>query len=172
MRYFKLVTYPVIIVSFFACTSFNQMATPSAKTVINDFDGSTEVHQSPVSAAISLSEGWNTLGFSWLKNNPEYVYLIVGAQGITNISSVAFNIDGDVIELHEPASHLTDYGEWSTRPFVITLEDFRKLAKADTVKMKVVMIDSYAVSTFGQGHPQAIVSGKFYEFLNQIDANE
>jgi len=171
MKYLKPIFISILILTFFGCASFNQMATPSPKTVINDFDGSIEVRQSPVSAAASMSEGWNTLGFTWLSKNPEYVYLIVGTQGITNISSVSFNIDGEIIDLEEPASYLTDYGEWSTRPFVISLTKFRQLANANTVKMKVVMIDSYTVSTFGKNHPLAVVSGKFDEFLKLIDAN-
>ena len=47
------------------CASINQGLTPSAKTLVSDFDGSIEVIQKPVSAASSLSEGWHTLGFRW-----------------------------------------------------------------------------------------------------------
>lgn len=176
MEKFKLSNYFYIIsiigLLFSGCASFNQMATPSAKVIKNEFDNSIEIRQIPVSAASSLTEGWNTLGFSWLKKYPDSVYLLAGTSGITNISAVHFNIDGEIIELNEPSSHLTDYGDWSTRPFIISLENFKKLAKGKTVKMKLVMIDKYNVSTFGQDHLSAVVSGKFSKFIELIELNK
>ena len=161
----------VLSLFLFSCSSYNQMATPSAKVITDSFDGSLMVYQDNVSAASSLSEGWHTLGFRWVKKYPDIIYLSVGTNGITNISSVAFNIDGKIIELNDPASNLTDYGDWSTRPFAISLDDFKLLAEGNTVKMKVVMIDTFTVSTFGKNHPSAIVVGKFDKFLQLISEN-
>jgi hypothetical protein len=151
-----------------SCSSMNQSLTPGTKTVVSDFDNSVEVIQNPISAASSLGEGWNTLGFRWNSKRPEAVYLMVGTKGIVNITGLSLNIDGEIIDV-ETASTLTDYDEWSTRQFVIPLEQFRKLAAADLVKMKVIMIDKYTVSSFGQTKPKAVVSGKFEGFLTQVD---
>jgi hypothetical protein len=87
--------------------------------------------------------------------------LKVGTQGIVNITAVAFNLDAKIMQLNKPVNTLTDYGEWSTRQFSMPLEQFRILASAKTVKMKVVMIDKYSVSSFEKSKPLAIVVGKF-----------
>ena len=154
---------------FSGCASVNQGLTPSAKTVASDFDDTIEVIQAPVSAASSLSEAWHTLGFRWTSKAPDIVFITVGAQGIVNISAVAFNIYGNIIRIDKPASTLTDYGDSSTRQFSMSLEQFRQMAIAQTVKMKVVMIDNYSVSSFGQSKTSAIVNGKFAPFLQQVD---
>ncbi len=168
-KYFIIIMVLSYVFIIGGCASVNQGLTPSAKTVVSDFDDTIEVIQAPVSSASSLSEGWHTLGFRWSSKAPDIVFLKVGAQDIVNISAVAFNIDGNIIRLDKPASTLTDYGDWSTRQFSMSLEQFRELAAAQTVKMKVVMIDKYSVSSFGKSKSSAIVNGKFAPFLQQVD---
>ncbi|MBC8180300.1 hypothetical protein H8E88_04165 [candidate division KSB1 bacterium] len=151
------------------CASLNQGLTPGVKTTISDFDNSVEVVQKAVSAASSLSEGWHTLGFRWNSKAPNTIFLTVGTKGIVNVTGVSFNIDGNIVDA-EIASTLTDYDQWSTRQFSMPLDQFRKLATAKIVKMKVIMIDKYSVSSFGQTKQNAIVSGKFSEFIRQVNA--
>ena len=164
---------PVITAFLFSfllgCSSMNQAMTPGTKRVVSDFDNAIELIQAPVSASSSLGEGWHTLGFRWNSKSPDFVYLMVGTKGVVNITGLSLNIDDEIITV-ETASTLTDYDEWSTRQFVMPLEQFRVLAVANLVKMKVTMIDKYSVSAFGKTKPGAIVSGKFSEFLRQVDA--
>lgn len=169
-KYSMIIVFLSYAFIFSGCASINQGLTPSAKTVASDFDDTIEVIQDSVSAASSLSEGWHTLGFRWSSKAPDIVFIKVGTKGIVNISAVAFNIDGNIIRIDKPASTLTDYGDWSTRQFSMSLEQFRQMAAAQTVKMKVVMIDKYSISSFGQSNPSAIVGGKFAPFLQQVDA--
>ena len=157
------------ILLIIGCASLNQGLTPGAKTIVSDFDNSIEVIQKPVSSASSLSEAWHTLGFLWSSKSPDVVFLTAGTKGTLNITGLSFNIDGDIISV-ETASTLTDYDQWSTRQFMMPMEKFRKLAAAKIVKMKITMIDKYSVSSFGQTKPNAVVSGKFADFLRQVDA--
>jgi hypothetical protein len=169
MKTVTFISIAFFFLFFLGCSSINQGLTPGTKTVVSDFDNSIDVIQEPVSAASGLSEGWHTLGFRWNSNSPDVVFLMVGTKGTVNVTGVSFNIDGDIIDV-ETASTITDYDQWSTRQFVMPLEQFRKLATADVVKMKVSMIDQYSVSSFGQTKSKAVVSGKFEGFLNQVDA--
>lgn len=175
MKAIKLQLFFVLIISFSiifqSCTAFNQAATPGTKIIKSDFDGSVDVLQSPVSSSSSLSEGWHTLGFRWNSNLPDKVFLTVGVHGINNVTGLSFNIDGEIFDI-EVASSITDYGDWSTRQFVTEWSLFKKLANANDVKMKVVMIDKYSVSSFGKLKPEAIVSGKFSEFLKEAEARK
>ena len=50
------------------------------------------------------------------------------------------------------------------------LDQFRRMATAKVVKMKVESINTYSVSSFGKAKPNAIVNGKFAAFLEQVDA--
>lgn len=158
----------LIIYFFNGCASLNQGLTPGTKILKSDFDNSVDIVQEPVSSASSLSEAWHTLGFRWNSKATDIVFVTAGAHGITNITGLSFNIDGEIIDL-EPASALTNYDNWSTRQFKMDLSTFRKMAVAKDVKMKVVMIDTYSVSSFGQSKPDATVSGKFSEFLISVD---
>ena len=49
-----------LIITVLSCASINQGLTPSAKTLVSDFDGSIEVIQKPVSAkqAITARYEW------------------------------------------------------------------------------------------------------------------
>lgn len=166
MKYLSVIFFFALI--FSGCASINQGLTPGPEVKVSDFDNSVEVIQKPVSAANSLSEAWHTLGFRWNSANPDIVYLIAGAHGTVNVTGLMFNIDGEIVTA-SPASKLTDYGQWSTRQFKIPFSTFKKLANAKLVKMKLIMIDKYSVSSFGQSKPGAIVSGKLKPFLKQIE---
>ena len=163
----------MMILFFIGCAATNQALTPSVKTVVSDFDGSIEVFQKPVSAASGMKDSWNMLGFRWTSKEPNYVFLIVGLKGIVNISSVSFNIDGNIVRLDETARKFTDCNECknrkSTRQFSMLLSQFRVLASAKIVKMKIESKDTYYVSSFGQSK-RATVGGKFAPFLQQVDA--
>ena len=158
----------LIIIGLSACESINSSMTSSMKIQEDDFDGTLIVSQSPVSAASSTKEAWHTLGFEWLQKYPDVVFLEVGVSGITNVMGVAFNVDGEIIKNIKQASSLTKYGDWSTRRLVLSFDDFEKIASGNDIKMKVIQIDTYSVSSFGSKNSAAIVNLKFPPFLQKI----
>lgn len=171
----KLILACVLLLS--ACTSMNQALSPSLQVQKNDFDGTMEIIQPEVSAASSLSEAYHTLGFKWSAKKPDSVFLYVGVYGIESIRGVAFNLDGNIIESTTKIG-LTDidlgHTEFVNLPnrsmatFVMPLNDFKKLAASDLVKMKVEMGNSYSVSSFGK-NTSAVVSPKLVLFTSEVD---
>jgi hypothetical protein len=155
------------VVLLSGCAASNDALTPSLGVIKDDFDGSLIVRQVPVSAASSLSEAWHTLGFEWTQKTPETVYLTAGARGIVNIEKLAFNADGRIIDNIRTASATTDYGQWSTRRFAMSWDDFLAVANAKSVKMRVSMNNEYTVSSFGPAHP-ATVDSKIPPFVARV----
>ncbi|PSV49803.1 hypothetical protein [Photobacterium indicum] len=164
----KLISSLFTVMLLAGCAGINDSLTPSLSVTKDSFDGSTLLTQSPVSAASSLSEGWNTLGFDWNEKYPDVVFLEVGVNGITNVMGVAFNVDGEVIENIKAASTLTKYGDWSTRRLIMPISDFIKVAEGKDVKMKVYQIDTYTVSSFGPANDGAVVNTKFPPFISML----
>jgi hypothetical protein len=158
----------VLIVLVVGCTSMNDALTPSLQLIKDDFDGAMIVRQAPVSAASGLGDSWHTLGFEWTQKTPNIVYVTAGVQGITNIYQLAFNADGRIIENVKTASAQTDYGQWSTRRFSMTWEDFLAMANAKEVKMRVSRANEYTVSSFGPVHPNALVNAKLVPFVAKV----
>lgn len=161
------------------CEGFNDAMTPGVQVVQDQYYETAIVRQEPVSAAQSLDEGWHTLGFEWIEQTPELVYITAGTEGTVAITGVEFKADGQVIGDIRLASQLTDtayYGynlpTWSGRRFVMSRDDFERLATAQTVLMRLDQIDTYTVSSFGQSRPRAIVTAKFAPFLQAIAAAE
>lgn len=164
----KIVLLAVLLFAVSGCASFNNAMTPSLSVQQDQFDGSLIITQPPVSSASGLSEGWHTLGFQWSNKFPNVVFLEVGVSGITNVMGVAFNVDGQIIENIKEASALTKYGDWSTRRLVMPISDFLKVAQGNDVKMKVMQIDTYSVSSFGSANSGAIVNKKFGPFIQKL----
>ncbi|WP_040552439.1 hypothetical protein [Rheinheimera nanhaiensis] len=157
---------------FFGCVGINDTMTPSLSVQKDQFDGSLIINQPSVSASSSLTESWHTLGFQWNQKYPKVVFLEVGVQGVKNVTGVAFNVDGEVIENIKEASSLTAYGDWSTRRLVMPVSDFVKVAMGRDVKMKVTQIDTYTVSSFGLDRSGAIVNSKFPPFIQKLRENK
>jgi len=164
----KIILIALMLSVIPGCASFNDKMTPSVSVHQDQFDGSLIIEQSPVSAASGLSEGWHTLGFQWYQKFPKVVFLEVGVSGTTNVMGVAFNVDGQIIENIKAASVLTKYGDWSTRRLVMPISDFVKVAQGSNVKMKVMQIDTYSVSSFGSANSDAIVNSKFGPFIQKL----
>jgi hypothetical protein len=108
------------------------------------------------------------MGFTWKGKSPEIVYITVGVEGIDNITRLAFNVDGEIIENIRTASNLTKYGKWSTRQFAVPIQTFIKIAKGNDVKMKISQIDTYTVSSFGSSNSMAVINSKFPPFLSEL----
>ncbi|MCL1091531.1 hypothetical protein L2744_18390 [Shewanella profunda] len=162
-----------------ACTSMNDALTPSVKIQQNAFDGSLEVIQAPVSAASSMSEAKHTLAFKWAKQTPDVIYLYAGVAGIETVSGLAFNVDGEIIDnIKKVGITNVDLGHTatlnlpnrSTAAFVISKRDFEKISKGDLVKMKVEMLNSYSVSSFGKS-VFASINSKLTPFIAAIEQN-
>lgn len=149
------------------CAATNDALTPSLAVIKDDFDGKLIVRQEPVSSASSISEAWHTLGFDWTEKTPDTVYLTAGAKGIVNIEGLAFNADGRVYDNIKTASATTEYGQWSTRRFAISWNDFLAIANAKSVKMRISKINDYTVSSFGPAHP-ATVDSKIPPFVARV----
>lgn len=164
----KIALLVIVFAVISGCANFNDKMTPSLSIHQDQFDGSITIEQPPVSSASGLSEGWHTLGFQWNQKFPNVVFLEVGVSGITNVMGVAFNVDGQIIENIKEASTLTKYGDWSTRRLVMPITDFVKVAQGNDVKMKVMQIDTYSVSSFGEANSGAIVNSKFAPFIQKI----
>ena len=162
---------PVLFAILFlisGCANFNDAMTPSLAVKTDQFDGSVIIVQPPVSASSSLSESWHTLGFEWNQKFPGEIIITVGVSGIDNITGVKFNVDGDTLTKIKSASRLTSYGEWSTRRFVMSISDFVKLSQGSDVKMKVMQIDTYSVSSFGSANSGAVVNNKISAFIKEL----
>lgn len=159
----------LIILVFPGCASLNDSLTPSMSVMKDDFDGSIVIRQSPVSAASGMSEGWHTLGFEWNQKSPDIIYITAGVNGTVNITDVEFNADGTLISDIKTASTLTEYGKWSTRRFAMPWSDFLKITNAKSVKMKVVQINNYTVSSFGSVNPGAVVNSKIPPFVAKVE---
>lgn len=149
-------------------TALNDAMSPSMQIFKDDFDGATIVRQEPVSAADGPSEAWHTLGFEWSQKTPDLIYITVGVHGVANITEVAFNADGQILENIKTASAHTEYGKWSTRRFVMPWPLFLAVANAKSVKMKVVRLNDYGVSSFGPNHSWAIVNSKIPPFVGKV----
>ncbi len=152
--------------------ALNSALTPSVSSKIDPFDGAVIIEQPPISAASKMGEVSHTMGFEWAESHPDTVYLTIGSPGITSVQSVAFNVDGEIIDTAKAVSQFTDmkrddYGGRSTRRLSISLSDFKKIASGKLVKMKVSAIDTYTVSSFGTS-TQATVGPKFEPFLQKV----
>jgi len=158
----------LVFLVFSGCASLNDSITPSMSVMKDDFDGSIVVRQSPVSAASGMSEGWHTLGFEWDQKSPDIIYITAGTNGTVNITDVKFNADGTIISDIKTASTLTEYGKWSTRRFAMSWSDFLKVANANSVKMKVVQINNYTVSSFGSANSGAVINSKIPPFVAKV----
>ena len=164
MRYILILS--VLLLS--ACAGLNDALTPSLVIKKDSFDSSLILSQRPVSSS-GPSEDWHTLGFEWNEKTPEVIYLTVGSQGITNVSGVHFNVNSEIIESANDASINTKYGDFSTRRFYIPIQDFVKIANAKLVKMKVIHIDTYTVSSFGDDAGiLRTIDSKFAPFIGEL----
>jgi hypothetical protein len=112
------------------------------------------------------------MGFTWKEKSPEVIYITVGVEGIDNITRLAFNIDGEIIDDIRTASNLTKYGKWSTRQFAVSVQTFVKIANGKDVKMKISQIDTYTVSSFGSSNSLAAINAKFPPFLSELQKKE
>lgn len=151
-----------------ACASMNEALTPATQVVKDDFDGSLVVRQLPVSAANGVREPWHTLGFEWSQKTPDTVYLLVGANGAGNVSDVAFNADGRIVDNLKPVSSHPDYSQVPSRRFAMPWTSFVSLADAKSVKMKVGRLDQYTVSSFGPDNPGAAVNARIDPFVAMV----
>ena len=165
-----------LLIGLCGCAA-NDALTPSSSLKVDDFDGTKMIYQPPVSAAASMMEGWNMLGMSWSERLPNEVILIAGASNAAiSIKDAMFNVDGTIITA-KPTGDLTSREYFdsfklppqSTKPFIISLEDFVLLANAKTVKMRITTYKGESsTSTFGSDHPNAIVQTKLQKFLANL----
>lgn len=159
-----------VIALFVGCAGMVDTMTPSAQTIVDDFDGRGIVRQSPISAASSLGEAFHTLGFEWMERYPNSIFITAGVAMQTRvITGVAFNADGRIFDNLKPASALTDHEHRASyRRFELPFDDFLVIATANVVKMRLNGINAYTVSSFGPGVGSAAVNAKVGPFLEAV----
>lgn len=146
----------------------------------DDFDGATIVRQPNLVASrptLTTEDNPQGLGFEWSTAKPDIVLLTAGLFEISNIEKLEFIADDQPITGVALASVITEFNtsKYSSAPasmrlFSIPMAEFRKLANARIVKMKISGIGNYSVSRFGQDYPDVMVSSRFAPFLAKIDA--
>ena len=144
--------------------------TPGPKAETDPYDGATQVTQPPANAS-TASGPFVSLGMYWKSSTPDLVYVQPGVRGIRNVFDVDFTADGRRIEDAKPAQIFPDYGEMSSRAFAISYDEFRAIATAQTVRMKITTGSKHQVATFGQAHSSAMISHKLPEFLELVRQN-
>lgn len=141
----------------------------------DDFDGATIVRQPPVVASrptLTSDDSPQSLGFEWSSKTPDTVFVTAQYFVIENIEKVEFIADEQRIQGISTASVLTQFepgSSYSSRRFAMPMTEFRKIASAHIVKMKISSIDTYSVSRFGKDYPNVIVSDRFDPFLVAVD---
>lgn len=148
------------------CATFNDALTPKVTITKDDYHDSTIISQQAVSAAADLSESYHMLGFNWNSKYPDKIILAVGVDGVDNVTGACFKIEE--LEICSKSASYTNYGSQSYNYFSISLDEFKKIANADIVKMKVTRLDKYSLSSFGKKRELAIVNKKFQPFLDAI----
>ena len=148
------------------CAQMNDAMTPSVRVSKDAFDGGTRIEQPNAGASSSLSEHVHSLAMLWHKGTPDRVTVTVGAMGTRAISGVTFNVNGTFITA-QPLHAATDFSNmWSYKHFSMSVKDFRTIATAKNVKMRVESPTASSVSSFGTG--SAIIDTKMAPFLDAI----
>ena len=124
------------------------------------------------------------MGFVWNEKKPEFVAMEVGTSGVTNIDSFSLNIDGEILDL-EPLPDGTDFGifnthsfeffmgsipvQVSTRKFIVGMNQFREMANANDVRIRIGLQHRNFVFKFGKNYPDETINDRFIPFLKKVD---
>jgi hypothetical protein len=163
----KKIAVLLLLVLLSGCATFNDMLTPTVETKRDAYDGTVSVFQDKVSAASSLSEAYTFMGFTWYAKEPLYVIIHAGIYaGWLKVNGVRFKIEDTGEEIIAKSKIINYDAKISGNFFGISLEDFKKIANANSVLMKLEPIG--AVSSFGKNRDGAIITAKFKPFLDEI----
>jgi hypothetical protein len=168
MRTIPAVSFFLALSGCMALPGMEGGSTPSPSVIQDEFDGSTIVRQEVVNSSSSVAEGWHALGFEWRQKTPEIVFITAGTNGTATITDLAFNADGEIINRIKPSTASTDYGWVSTRQFTMSWQDFLKITSAKSVKMKVIHLNDYTVSSFGPAHSGTVVNSRIAPFVEKV----
>ncbi|MES1982379.1 MAG: hypothetical protein V4443_07875 [Pseudomonadota bacterium] len=178
----KFLLLAILLVLSGCTSSINKLTTPNAQVSKDKSDGSVYVRQPPVNASrdsFSSGDAWHTLGFEWLSRIPDTVFFTVGVIGqASQIQDLALIADDQVIQGIKPTSDTNINIDQSVgiplkdtyRRYSMPLDEFRKVAAARVVKMKIFRAHDTSSSQFGKDFPYVAVNGKFSPFLNKVDA--
>jgi len=162
------------IVACTGCAALEEAAQPSrTQTATDAYDGATIVRQPAVIAGTNYTGDWNALGFEWTSKFPNRVLLSAGTRGVIKVTDLVLDIDGEPAAV-QIASELTDYGDskaaerWSMRRFEISWADFKRMASARTVRMRVVGTNEMFVTSFGSDHVGAPVNATMPAFVAKV----
>lgn len=129
-------------------------AMTKAQTTTSSFDGSKTIKSQSMFAYSPKGKYASPLlvsGF-WTDKSPDYMVIEAEIRGnYTNISDMYLNVDGKIrqIEVLKSLTKLsspTAYsGRSSTRGFMISVDDARKLKDAKSIKIKVTTVSDGAI---------------------------
>lgn len=164
-----------VLAMLFTLSSCGNLMFPM-QVMKDDFDGATIVRQPPVVASrptLTNDDTPQSLGFEWSSKTPDRIFITTALFEIQNIENVEFIADDQSIQGINPASTMTQFdtqkAESSSRRFSMPIGEFRKIAAARIVKMKITRINTYSVSRFGQDYPNVMVTDRFAPFLAKVD---
>lgn len=158
----------VVALAFVAgCAGFQDAMTPSFSVSSDAYSGVVTIDQPPVNAA-QMGEHFHVLGFDWRGDMPDSVFVTAGVQGIENVMGLHLKADGVELSGIDEASSNTEYGDWSTRRFVMPLSEFERLENAGDVRLRIDSIDTYSVSSFSVSGNAGAVAAKIKPFLAAI----
>lgn len=154
-------------------SAMNDAMLPGTSVMKNDFDNSTIARQPAVVAnrpTLTNDDSAQLLGFEWVSSTPDIVFITPGLLQIENIYDVALIADDQNIQGIKLASNSTVFERGqSVRRFSMPLDEFRKIAAARIVKMKITRNNDFSVSRFGQEYPDVPASGKITKFMAKVD---
>lgn len=170
----KLVLAAIVTaMSMTGCAQMNNAITPSVDVAQDEFTGATVVTQDVVSATDSMTDGWNLLGFIWNSYRPDYVYINAGVtDSPVNIKDTKFKVGNDFIQCKKTDQIFTSFQKTgSIKQCYMPLSDFKRIATADKVMLRIETGDGMSTSSFGAGS-SATVSSKFVPFLAAIEESK
>jgi len=156
------------------CASMNDALTPGSSVVKDEFDGTLIVRQPPVGASSSFSEHVHSLGFEWFSREPNKVYLDTGAHfgaRTGGMIGLSFNVDGEIFSAEQanPFTRRDRQTYKESARFAVTFDQFRRIASANVVKMRIDGLGVSTVSSFGRGTGSgAMVTPKLAPFVEQV----
>lgn len=134
------------------------------------FDGARQLYVNPHVAGMSHFASLE-LGASWSTDAPELVVLSVGTTSGALPTSIAFNVDGRIIEVSKQLTPLdvdrTAIGMQMIRKFAMTLEQFNAVARGTRVWARLTTVQGTLDHAIRDGKAQPVY-GAFSMLADRI----
>ncbi|MDO4895001.1 hypothetical protein [Moraxella sp.] len=135
----------IIAAALLTATNANALFDIKAKTIKDDFDGSTSVHIAETSLYCGMSFECPLVGFSWGNNTQQYLgvhiqFIDMFSKNFYNINRLSINIDGNIenFDAIKTTSHQTDSTSYqSLQTFLVPADYIEKLNNGKDIKIRV-----------------------------------